>query len=148
MTTTFTDLVQSQIDNLRQEIADAQEKRELAQQEIQRYTQVIDRSEAKIEVLCVTLDGARKLAADIGGKQCGHHEEPVENNGEIRKLKATEAIFSFIDKSGSASREELLSLDGTIDTTAANPRHIIQTTIYQLTNKGKLVEENGVIKRP
>jgi hypothetical protein len=144
MPTTFTDIVQHQIESLEQEIAIAKEKRDQAEREIVHCSQIVERNEAKIEALSDTLMAARRI--DGPAVPSG---VPARNDGHERpRLKATEAILAFIDEAGSASREALMSLSDNIDTTAGNPRHIMQTTLYQLVKKGKLVDTGGMYKRP
>jgi len=149
MSTIFSDLVQAQIDSLSAEIAEANTKRERAKLELEQLSKEVDRNEAKLEALSATLIAARQVEGGTAEKK--RRVPPVAGVETIptgtAKPKATEAILALVDKAGSASREELLALGSSIETTASNPRHIMQTIIYQLVKKKKLVDDNGRFRR-
>lgn len=138
-------IVRSQIECLREQNESARIEREDALQAVSEYEQAITQNEATINVLEAIVAAASHIThVDRASEDDG---DLADSNGE--KLSATNAIFSLIKQHGPSSRERVLALEDRISSDAKNKRHILQTTLYQLRKRGRLVEtEEGLFDLP
>jgi hypothetical protein len=140
------DLVRSRLAHLQEESESARAEREAALRTIADCEQTVAQNASTIKVLEEILADAGRVNRNGDGGKEGALPTAVDTPSK-GKPKATAAIFALIDAEGTVSRDKLLSLK--IDTDAGNPRHILQTTLYTLKKKGKLVENaDGSFRRP
>jgi hypothetical protein len=136
-------IVQAGIERLQQDCESLRAKRDGALELANECDREIARNAAKIEALQEVLTAA----ADAAECEVQEPDEPQDSpvihrvrlNGEA-KLKASAAIYRLVDAKGAASREEILGLADQIESQADDKRHILQTTVYLLQKRGKLVK--------
>jgi hypothetical protein len=138
-------IVRSQIERLKKENESLEAERALHARKATACEEAIERNEAKIEALEDVV-----VAAGRVNRECRKPDEiPASPDNGKAKPKATAAIFALIDQKGPTSREQLLGLADQIDSEADDKRHILQTTVYLLKKRGKLIEdEKGLFDRP
>ncbi|MBN2022085.1 MAG: hypothetical protein JW809_04775 [Pirellulales bacterium] len=143
-------VIRSRIARLREENEAMCVAREDALKAASDCEQSIIRNEAKIEaleeVLVVSRHAQREDGAQDSKLQLAH---PTSSENGKPKPKATAAIFALIDKQGPTPRDQILELADAIDSDAGSKRHVLQTTLYNLTKRGKLAEDSaGCFDRP